>query len=87
MRQTRRVAANIVIDGDSVISPGVIELTTEVIETPSDIKETEVDATEIDAGTVLRCWHLTQETPHTEWLGGTIEVKKDSLGINRAYHE
>ncbi len=40
---------------------------------------------EIEEGRVVECHPLTEETPHTEWLGGTIEIKRDNDGVARAY--
>lgn len=42
---------------------------------------------EITAGRVTDYGTFTGELPHTEWLGGRIEVRTDENGIWRAYQE
>lgn len=41
---------------------------------------------EIQEGEVCRWFPLTEELPHTEWLAGTIELKRDSNGLLHAYY-
>lgn len=40
---------------------------------------------EIADGVVVRHYPLTEEQPHTEWLGGTVEIRTDSGGRQRVY--
>ena len=41
---------------------------------------------EIQSGIVSSVYPLTQELPHTEWLPGTLCLKRDSEGMLRAYY-
>lgn len=36
---------------------------------------------------VVNYYEFRDELPMTEWLGGTIEVKRDEDGMLRAFHE
>ncbi len=40
---------------------------------------------EIAGGVVVRHYPLTEEQPHTEWLGGTVEIRTGSDGRQRVY--
>lgn len=40
---------------------------------------------EIEEGRVVNYYEFRDELPMTEWLGGTIEIKRDEEGILRAF--
>lgn len=40
---------------------------------------------EIEEGRVVNYYEFRDELPMTEWLGGTIEIKRDEDGILRAF--
>ncbi len=42
---------------------------------------------EIMGDRVVNYYEFRDELPMTEWLGGLIEVRKDSEGIRHAYHQ
>lgn len=42
---------------------------------------------EIMGDRVVNYYEFRDELPMTEWFGGLIEVRTDSEGIRRAYHQ
>lgn len=42
---------------------------------------------EMEEGRVVNYYEFRDELPMTEWLGGTIEVRRDAEGVLRAYHQ
>lgn len=42
---------------------------------------------EVAEGRVVNYYEFRDELPMTEWLGGTIEVKRDAEGMLRAFHQ
>ena len=41
---------------------------------------------ELMDGRVVNYFEFRDELPMTEWLGGTIEVRRDEEGVLRAFH-
>ena len=41
---------------------------------------------ELSSGWVTAYYRLERELPQTEWIGGTIRLRKDCNGRLRAYH-
>lgn len=42
---------------------------------------------EIAEGRVVNCYTFDRELPMTEWLGGTIEVRRSEEGVLEAFHQ
>lgn len=42
---------------------------------------------EIAEGRVVNYYTFDRELPMTEWLGGTIEVRRSEEGVLEAYHQ
>ena len=42
---------------------------------------------EIQSGTAVRWYPLTQELPQTEWLPGEVVLCRDDQGLLRAYYD
>lgn len=40
---------------------------------------------EVEEGRVVNYYEFRDELPMTEWLGGTIEIRRDADGLLRAY--
>lgn len=50
-----------------------------------DTEEIELGVVEIDTDSVVKVYRLDGEQPFTEWLGGTISVRKSADGMSRAF--
>lgn len=55
------------------------------IHTPNETIEQAIVV--IEAGVVTEIYPFTHEEAMTEWMSGTIDVRKDSEGILRAYRQ